>query len=79
LHTEGDQWEIQHHGSNEQSCSIKVDRKLLSNPIAPSVPSVAIEANRSSKGWGSVLNDLTQMGGVWSAEEISTNNNYIPD
>jgi len=33
-----------------------LDRKLLSNPIAPTVPSVTIEPDASNKGWGAVLN-----------------------
>ena len=48
---------------------LSLDRKFVSNPIAPTVPSVTIESDASSKGSGAVLNGQTRTGGVWSAEE----------
>ena len=48
---------------------LSLDRKFLSNSIVPTVPSVTIESDASSKGWGAVLNGQTQTGGVWSTEE----------
>ena len=69
LHTEGDECKIQHYssaGSNEQSRSILVaiprQKVILSNPIAPSVPSVTIESDVSNKGMGAVRNGQTQTG-----------------
>ena len=42
-----------------------LNRKLLSNPIVPTVPSATTESDASNKGWGAVLNSQTQTGGVW--------------
>ena len=53
------------------------DRKLLSNPIAPTVPSVTIESDASNMGWGAVLNGQTPTGGFWSAEEGRYHINYL--
>ena len=46
-----------------------LNRKNLSTPVILPIPSVTIESDASSKGWGAVLEELTQTGGVWTAEE----------
>jgi len=84
LHTEGGECEIQHYIVQLDPLSKadllwwqSLDRKLLSNRIASTVPSVTIESDASKKGWGIVLNGQTRTGGVWSAEERSHHINYV--
>ena len=51
-----------------------MNRKNLSTPV---IPPVIIESDASSKGWGAVLEEQTQTGGVWTAEEAANHINYL--
>ena len=78
-----DEWEVQYCGTAEpikqsQSVLVAITRQeVLVKPITPTVLSVTIESNASSKGWGAVLNGQTQTGGVWSTEEGKHHINYL--
>ena len=48
-----------------------LDRRLIESPILLPKPSVLIESDASTKGWGAVRNTQTQTGGVWSVQEAS--------
>ena len=54
-----------------------LDRKKLSTPVIPPIPSVTIESDASNKGWGAVLEGQTRTGGVWTAEEAAHHINYL--
>ena len=54
-----------------------LNRKKLSTPVIPPIPSVNIESDTSNKGWGAVLEGQTQTGGVWTAEEAAHRINYL--
>ena len=54
-----------------------LNRKKLSTPVIPPIPSVTIESDASNKGWGAVLEGQTRTGGVWTAEEAAHHINYL--
>ena len=56
---------------------ISLDRKSLSTPIVLPTPSVTIESDASTKGWGAVLNGQTRTGGIWSVQEQDYHINYL--
>ena len=56
---------------------ISLDRKSLSTPIVLLTPSMTIESDASTKGWGAVLNGQTRTGGIWSVQEQEYHINYL--
>ena len=54
-----------------------LDRRRSGSPIRPAKPTVMIESDASTKGWGAVLNTQTRTGGVWSVQEASNHINYL--
>ena len=54
-----------------------LDRRRSGSPIRPAKPTVMIESDASTKGWGAVLNTQTRTGVVWSVQEASNHINYL--
>ena len=54
-----------------------LNRKRTKSLICPPKPSVLIESDVSTKGWGAALNPQTKTGGVWSVQEASNHIIYL--
>ena len=64
-------------GPNQQSRPELLNKITILALLNVPMPSQLIDSDASMKGWGTILNNYTRTGGLWSPPEASHHINYL--